>query len=481
MTSRTGRASAGSLLLLASMVLVGTAIAPLSACAQARVDEADVSGAEEGLWGDALVARIDSLAEATLADGRVAAVGIGVKRGDDLLLAEGYGSADLENAVPATAETVYRIGSITKQFTAAAVLQLVEEGRIGLDDPMTDHLPDYPTRGHEVTIRHLLTHTSGIKSYTSLEEWRETMRLDLTDEELVAFFRDEPFDFAPGERFQYSNSGYYLLGMIVEAASGESYRDYLDRHLFEPLGLTGSSYCDERPIIPHRAEGYQVEDGELVNDEPLSMNHPGAAGALCSTVPDLLAWSEALREGRVVSAASYERMATPATLHDGSTARYGFGLQLGDLEGHRHVSHGGGINGFNAWLAHFPDADLDVVVLSNTNGAHPVRMGEVIAKWALGVDVPVVLDLPLTADELDRYVGVYELRPGFELTVRRRGSELFARATGQGEFRLRPQGDHVFVPTFDDAARVEFDVSGDRAGSLVLHQGGRSTEAERVE
>lgn len=419
-------------------------------------------------------------AHATLAEGPVAAVSIGVKRGNDLLLAKGYGQADIENGVPATAETVYRIGSITKQFTVAAVMQLVEAGKIGLDVSMTEYLPDYPTQGHEVTIRHLLTHTSGIKSYTGLEAWRPKMTLDLSDDELVALFKDEPFDFAPGERYLYNNSAFYLLGMIIEKASGESYREYLNAHLFGSLHLTGSTYCDERPIIPGRAEGYEAVGGELLNDAYLSMNQPGAAGALCSTVPDLLSWTSALRTGRVVSAASYAQMTTAGTLNDGSSTGYGFGLGVGDMEGHARVSHGGGINGFNTMLAHYPEADLDVVVLSNTEGRHPGRMAELIAKWALGIEIAVVLDEPLSSEELATYEGVYELAPGFELSVIPREGQLFTQATGQGEFRLRAQGNHTFIPTFDDAVRVVFVVESGKATALVLHQGGQARQAPRV-
>ncbi len=433
----------------------------------------------EALWGGALVSRIDQLAEATLAGGGVAAVSIGVKRGDDLLLAKGYGLADIENDVPATAETVYRIGSITKQFTAASVMQLVEAGEIGLDDPMTKYLPDYPMQGFEVTIRHLLTHTSGIKSYTGLAEWRPTMKLDLTDAELIAFIEDEPFDFEPGERFLYNNSGFYLLGMIIGEASGETYREYLNAHLFGPLDLAGSSYCDERPIIRGRAEGYQFVNGELFNDDYLSMNQPGAAGALCSTIPDLLSWTSALRTGGVVSAASYQQMTTPGTLNNGSATSYAFGLQVGELQGHPRVSHGGGINGFNTQLAHYPEADPDVVVLSNTPGSHVGRIAESIAKWALEIEVPEVLDEPISAEEIATYEGVYELRPGFEITVSSTGGQLFAQATGQGQFGLRSQGDHTFIASFDDDVRVVFVVEGGRATTLVLYQGGRA-EAPRV-
>ena len=346
------------------------------------------ASAQEATWGGDLVNKIDSLVQVTLAEGPVAALSIGVKRGDHLLLAKGYGQADVENSVPATGQTVYRIGSITKQFTAAAVMQLVEAGKIGLDDPMTKYLPDFPTQGHRVTIRHLLSHTSGIKSYTGLAEWRPKMTLDLTDQQLVDLFKDEPFDFAPGERYLYNNSAFYLLGMIIAEVSGESYREYLNAHLFGPLGLSGSVYCDEGPIIRGRAEGYQQVRGELRNDDYLSMNQPGAAGALCSTVTDLLSWASALRAGRVVSAASYGQMTTTGTLNDGDATNYGFGLGLGNLEGHPRVSHGGGINGFNAMLAHYPEEGLDIVVLSNTNGPHAGRVAQTIAKWALGIDVP---------------------------------------------------------------------------------------------
>jgi D-alanyl-D-alanine carboxypeptidase len=433
----------------------------------------------EPLWGEALVSKVDSVAKATLADGSVAALSIGIQRRGEVVLAKGYGLADVENDVPATAETVYRIGSITKQFTAAAVMQLVEAGSIGIDDLMTEYLPDYPMQGHEVTIRHLLTHTSGIEPYTGMEAWRPKMRLDLTDEELVAIFSSEPFNFEPGERYRYNNSAFYLLGMIIGEASGEPYREYLNAHLFGPLGLTGSSYCDERPIIRRRAEGYEYVDGELLNDEPLSMNQPGAAGALCSTVVDLLSWTSALRAGRVVSPASYDLMTTPATLNDGSETSYGFGLGLGSLVGHPSVSHGGGINGFSTMLAHYPNADLDVVVLSNTPGAHVGRVSETIAKWALGIELPAILDEPISAEEVAAYEGVYELAPGFELRVFSRDGELWTQATGQGAFRVRSQGDGTFVPTFDDDVRISFVVEGDRATTLILFQGGRR-EARRV-
>ena len=345
------------------------------------------AASQDAAWGGELVAQIDSLAEATLREGPVAGLTIGVKRGGDLLMVKGYGYADIENSVPMTAETVYRIGSLTKQFTAAAVMQLVEAGLIGLDDPMTRYLPNYPTQGHEVSIRHLLTHTSGIKSYTSIGDafWLKAALLDLSHTEMLELFQDEPFDFAPGEGYSYNNSGYYLLGMIIEEVSGESYDGYLGTHFFGPLGLSRSSYCHEAQIIRGRAEGYEQGPDWLLNDGSISMNTPGAAGALCSTVPDLLSWTTALRSGRVVTEASYQAMATSGLLDDGSATGYGFALGVTPLGEHSRVAHTGGINGFSTVMAHYPESGLDIVVLSNTGSGAPGQVEDRIARWALGM------------------------------------------------------------------------------------------------
>lgn len=327
---------------------------------------------------------VDSVFTHAIEEGRSASYAVGVEIGDEVVVAKGYGFADIENEVPATAQTVYRIGSITKQFTAAAVVQLVEQGRVAIDDPLQKHVPDLPLRGHTVTIHHLLTHTSGIPSYTSLGErfWSRS-RMDLSHTELLDLIDDDPFDFAPGHQWRYNNSGYYLLGMVIERVSGQPYDEYVQQHLFDPLRLTGTSYCHERTIIPRRAEGYAKDGEQLVNDEPLSMTSPGAAGALCSTVEDLLEWRRALFAGRVVSPEGLGKMTTPVTLNNDSTTTYGYGLAVGEFEGHREIAHGGGINGFNTFMAHYPDDDVTVVVLANTEGGGPGPLSREIARMIL--------------------------------------------------------------------------------------------------
>ncbi|MGE0556081.1 MAG: serine hydrolase domain-containing protein [Gemmatimonadales bacterium] len=337
--------------------------------------------------------RVDSLAAAKIAAGPLAGIQIGVARGGKVIFARGYGMASIELNVPATTRTVYRIGSVTKQFTAAAIMQLVEQGKVSLDDEITKYIPGFPTQGHKVTVHHLLTHTSGIKSYTSLPSWEKQQLLDLTHDELLALIANEPFDFAPGEQWRYNNTGYYLLGMIVEKASGQPFDEYLEQHIFRPAGMPSSSYCHERSIVPNRAQGYEAKDGELVNDGHISMNTPGGAGALCSTVTDLIRWTDALSKHRVVSAESYRTMTTPASFGDGQTTlgrpgqrggdvSYGYGLMLSKVDGHRRVAHGGGINGFRTQLAHYPDDDLVVAVLINSGG-NPGEIEALVAKWAL--------------------------------------------------------------------------------------------------
>src|SRR5262245_9217427 len=291
----------------------------------------------------ALVRYVDSVATAAVTEHRTAGVSVAVVKNGHTVLAKGYGFADLENDVPATAATVYRIGSVTKQFTSAAIMRLVEQGKVSLDDTLQKFLPNFPTQGNRVTVRHLLNHTSGIKSYTSLgPKWQRVNRLDLAQDSLVAMFANEPFDFKPGDAWLYDNSGYFLLGMIIEKLTGKSYGQYLQDELFTPLGLKSTIYCDQAPLIKHRAQGYASKpDGSFINAEPLSMTQPDAAGSLCSTVTDLAAWTLALSSGKVVSPASYKLMTTPGTLNDGKPLSYGFGLGVGAMGGHRQISHNG--------------------------------------------------------------------------------------------------------------------------------------------
>ena len=245
----------------------------------------------------ALLDRIDALVSDSMEATQTPGISVAVQYGGELILARGYGLADVENNVLATEHTVYRIGSVTKQFTAAAVMKLVEAGKVALDEPITKYFPDYPEGEFHLTVGQLLDHTSGIKGYTEMPSFWEQSRLDLSHEQMIELFAAEPYEFEPGDRYQYSNSGYYLAGLLIEKASGRTYAEFLRETFFRPLGMRESHYLYSDPIVPNRAEGYRVEDGVLLNDEPLSMLLPFSAGALGSSVLDLVRWTTALGAG----------------------------------------------------------------------------------------------------------------------------------------------------------------------------------------
>ncbi len=327
---------------------------------------------------------VDSLAEAAIGSGSVAGISVAVARGGRVVIARGYGLADVARNAPVTPSTVFRAGSLAKQFTAAAILRLAEQGRLSLDDEITKHLPDYPVQGHRVLVRHLLAHTSGIRNYTSLgPRWASRNREPMSADSIIALFAPEPFEFAPGTDFRYNNSGYFLLGRIIEKVTGRRYADVLRDEVLAPLALPATKYCPDEPDPATDASGYAMRGGALVPSAPLSMNHPFSAGALCASAQDLVAWTLALSGGKVVSPASYARMITPEPLADGRRMPYGYGLGLVSVAGHAAVAHGGGMNGFTAQLAHFAADSLIVAVLVNTEGNLADRLAFDIARRAL--------------------------------------------------------------------------------------------------
>ena len=337
---------------------------------------------------------------------------VAVRQGGQLVFAGGFGLANVEWGIPLDLDTVFRIASITKQFTAAAIMKLVEAGKLGVDDPIERRLPDYPVGSRLITIRHLLNHTSGIKSYTGLPNFAaELMRKDQDLSGVIDVFKDLPPDFEPGEKFLYSNSGYVLLGAIIEAVSGQDYETFLRETFFDPLGLTSTRYLYDAPIVPKRAAGYERMP-KLANAAPMSMTWPHAAGALGSTVNDLLRWDEALRSGEAVSPASYASMTTPGKLNDGSATAYGFGLRTGIYRGRANVGHNGGINGFLTSLVHWPGDDLTVVVLSNVIPFDVDGAAFGLARRALGLPDTRRSPIALDATHLAACAGVYRFEIG---------------------------------------------------------------------
>ena len=338
------------------------AAAAVAAPPEAATVFGSLSEAEIARRVDAAIARVRARPE-------FVGVSVAVARGDRMILDRGYGIADLEWNAPADAGTPFRIGSLTKQFTAAAIMKLVEQGKLSLDDPLARYVPEFDTGGRTVTIRQLLNHTSGLPNYTEQPGFFDRQApLDLSDKELLALISGKPFTFEPGKGWRYSNTNYYLLGMVVAKVSGRSYPEFVESTLFKPLGLAHTRYGSEGEIVVHRAQGYRFDPDTNArhNDTLISMNTPGGAGGLLSTAGDLVRWQIALTNGRVVSPASFQQMIGSTVKTGQGDAAYGFGLLVDTLDGQRRISHTGGINGFNSSLTWLPDIGLRTAVISNS-------------------------------------------------------------------------------------------------------------------
>ena len=338
-------------------------------------------------------ARLEAAIDATVAEGRAVGVSVAVLQDEHLVFTHSAGLADLERNAPATATTVYRIASLTKQFTAAGVLLLAEQGRLSIDDRLSVYLPDFP-RADEVSLRDLLNHTAGVHNYTESEAADRISVTGATVPELIAAIasQDPLYDFAPGTMWHYSNSNYALLGTVIEKVSGQTYAQFMKAAIFDPLGMADTAVDDNGAIAPRRASGYRLAGGQPAafrHARHLDMSVPYAAGAIRSTVEDLARWDVALHSGGLLSAASMAQMNGPGLLRNGAETQtavywpgepgippeglipgpYAFGLDHYTIDRHRVVGHNGSLPGFDAAMNVYPDDDTTIIVLANTGGA----------------------------------------------------------------------------------------------------------------
>jgi CubicO group peptidase (beta-lactamase class C family) len=323
-----------------------------------------------------------------------------------IVRAEGYGLANIEHDVPVRPNTIFQSASVGKQFTAAAVMMLAESGKIGLDDPVGEYLDDIPENWSDITVRHLLNHTSGLKDYDEEID----LRRDYTEEEFLRVFAEQPPDFAPGEHWSYSNTGYVLLGMIIRAASGQYWGDFVARRIFSPLGMKTARVISEADIIPHRAAGYRLVDGRIKNQEWVSPSlNSTADGALYFSVLDLARWDAALYTEDLLSQASREVMWSPARLNDGREVGYGLGWWVGEVRGHRVVQHSGGWQGFSSHIARYIDDSLTVAVLTNGDFVEPLPIVRRIAGFYNEDLAPAERkEIALSPEVLAAYAGKYQ-------------------------------------------------------------------------
>lgn len=405
-------------------------------------------------------------------------------RDGQVLYRGGIGRANLEHQVPLQPGMPFRLGSLTKPITATAILMLIESGRLALTDTLDQLLPAYPVGETPVTVEHLLTHTSGIPEFTELPEWWVIHRQDVILDQVIDLFKSLPFAFAPGTRWAYSNSGYLLLGAIIEEISGKSYADFLDEQIFAPLGMASTSYDPtSRRIVPGMVSGYSREPDGYVHPEYFSFTHFHAAGGLTSTVDDLARWFAALSSCTLLGAESLRRMWAPPLLADGRSARYGYGWWVGECQGRRAVEHYGSLPGYVNYLLALPDDDVLVVLLSNDD-AKLNRIEQLTietAAVALGTPYRAPVPFALSATELSRCAGTYLSDGGAPLALAVEAGRLTLRASPEECFVLQPHTPREFFFPEIPGSRLIFTGTEDRVAGLEwLPRRGRPVRARRM-
>ncbi|MFT4059858.1 MAG: serine hydrolase [Legionella sp.] len=400
-----------------------------------------------------------------------------------IILDKGYGYANLEWEIPNTPTTKFRIASLTKQFTAASILLLEEQGKLKITDAINKYMLDAPSTWNKVTLFHLLNHTSGIPNYTSFPDFAAFTTSPRTPTQQIDFFRNKPLNFQPGSNFEYNNSGYVLLGYLIEKISGQSYQNFVVNSIFKPLEMNDSGYDSHSEIILHRAAGYMVSSDGIRNADYLDMSIPYSAGSLYSTTQDLLRWEQGLFGGKVLSAASLKKMIEPYK-ND-----YGFGVRIYSLNGHKAISHAGGTSGFNTKLIYFPNDELTIVALANLNALGYIAQNLCLKLAGLIHGETVILpserkELTLYPESLANYIGIYNIEPyvgAYGLTPLRQfiifleDGHLMLQETNQPTIKLFPESETEFFGKIPDIQINFFKNEQGQISHLVLHQDGESS------
>jgi CubicO group peptidase (beta-lactamase class C family) len=400
-----------------------------------------------------------------------------VKHEGKILAARGLGMANIEHDVPNSPQTKFRIGSISKSFTALLVLQQVDAGKLKLDDPISQYLEDPPEAWKPITIHHLLCHTSGIFNYTNTPEWLAKQATLSKPEKLVPIFRDKPLQFAPGEKHEYSNSGYILLGQILKKVTGKNYEQLVREHIAEPLDMRDTGYDHPDEVLAHRAAGYRHARGKSLNARFIDMASADAAGAIYSTVEDLSKYDDALTAGKLLSAESYAKLFTPVK------DNYAYGWVIEERNGKQLIWHNGGINGFASSLVRRPDTRSCVVVLSNYEDGPADRVSRDLMALLQGNEYTLPrVHVAVTVDpaRYDALAGKYQLAPQAIMTITREGNRLMAQLSGQPKLEAFPESETEFFYKVVDAQLSFVKDEAGQAKRLVLHQNGMHLKAERL-
>lgn len=405
-----------------------------------------------------------------------------VARGAEVLFQGGYGNANLELGVPNTPETVFRLGSLTKQFTAAAILQLQDQGRLSVNDTLDRYLPDAPHAG-EVTLAQLLSHSSGIPD--SLASPSLELRQAHTPDEMISLVAGKPLEFTPSSQYKYCNICYVMLARVVEKVSGQSYAEYMAEHIFQPAGMTATGIDEASPVVPHRAAGYTWDDQTYRNAEFIDMSNVGGAGILISTIGDMYKWDRALYTDAVLSAAAREAYFTPSvSIGDGTS--YAYGWRILDTPEHTLAVHSGGSIGFSTFVIRDPATQLYVIVLTNIENSAVQEVAQGLAAIAFGEPYnmpgkpPVVEAVEVDPAVLQKYAGSYQVKPDMVLTITAEAGHLFAELPGKPKFEIFPTSETEFFAKIADI-KLHFEVGADGAVTeLVIHEGGSEIHAAKV-
>ena len=408
-----------------------------------------------------------------------------VSRNGEILVEVGFGLADVSRATAITPATQFRIGSVTKQFTAAAILRLQELGKLSVTDRLDKYLPDMP-HSDQITLHHLLTHTSGLHSYTARPDFAFRVMFPVKTDALLKLIQEDACDFEPGQKWSYCNSGYFILGRIVELASQQSYGDFLKSQFFAPLAMQATGVYSRAAAPPHDSKGYSYRDGKYHNAKNWDMSWAGGAGALYSTVGDLQKWNAGLFEGRILTDGSRQAAWTPEKLADGSSTSYGYGWAMGSTRGLKTISHNGGLDGYQSHLSRFPDQKLTVVVLVNASPSAPAlqpgRIATELAQAALWEEMqpqPARRVAQVDVAALDAYLGADDYGQSV-LTVTREDDQLYAQLSGQDRFAIFPLDEtHFFYKVVDAQIDFALDDQG-HVTHVTHHQGGRTFDAARL-
>jgi CubicO group peptidase (beta-lactamase class C family) len=401
-----------------------------------------------------------------------------ISHGGNILLDQGYGFKSFSDSSRNDGNTIFQIGSVTKQFTAAAILKLQEDNKLNVQDKINKYFPSFP-KGDSITIENLLTHTSGIFNYTNDPAFMQTEAVKpITEEKMIALFKDKPLNFSPGTNWSYSNSGYMLLGYIIQKVSKKPYEQALRNLVFKPLTMNSTGFDFAGLKNPEKAKGYfMISDKANKEATVVDSSVSYAAGAIYSTTGDLYKWHKGLLENKVIQKASFEKAATPFK------NKYGYGISVDSIQGKRMLVHGGGIFGFTSNMIRIPEDDVCIIMLNNFGNPNLSQITKDV--MAILYDQPYKLpeakkEIKLSADVLSKYIGVYELSPQFSITFTVEGGNLFGTPTSQPKSQLYAQKEDSFFLKVVDAD-IEF--KKDEAGNvkeMVLHQGGRSQVGKKI-